>query len=321
MLGEIFAESLIVGAGVLINKLFVSPLDRIRTILQTQTEFANLDFERFSGAGELMRKLPTIEGGVGGFWKAMALEVSWSCSQHMLFHFSKVRAMYLTEFMVKGRTVEQDPRAHRRRRLVVFAIATTINSFGAHPVQMASTAITSEISKPSIAKYQDAIDVWTELYLLHGISGIYTGLPLTLIGSVSYRLLFLTGYEYFLSKIDNDYKNPTKFKKFLVSAVLSHSLGILTYPLDTLRKRLVIDALKGDARKYTGSLDCVRKIASSEGVGVLFEGLGISLVKGVMSALVLSIFESCIEPSLVELLRFLGFRLRRVRPQRLERRA
>lgn len=56
---------------------------------------------------------------------------------------------------------------------------------------------------------------------------------------------------------------------------------LFVYPLDFARTRLAADVGKGgnkDAREFNGLVDCLQKIAKSDGVYGLYRGFGISVV-------------------------------------------
>lgn len=56
---------------------------------------------------------------------------------------------------------------------------------------------------------------------------------------------------------------------------------LFVYPLDFARTRLAADVGKGgnkDAREFNGLVDCLQKIAKSDGMYGLYRGFGISVV-------------------------------------------
>merc|ERR1712169_130422 len=63
--------------------------------------------------------------------------------------------------------------------------------------------------------------------------------------------------------------------------------GIAAYPLDTIRRRMMMTS--GEAVKYKNSLDAARQIIAANGVKSLFNGAGANILRGVAGAGVLSI--------------------------------
>lgn len=73
------------------------------------------------------------------------------------------------------------------------------------------------------------------------------------------------------------------------------SAGVVSYPLDTVRRRLMMQS--GRAKEdlmYTGTMDCIKKIYSDEGGKAFFKGSLSNVLRGTGGALVL-VFYSKIE--------------------------
>ena len=58
----------------------------------------------------------------------------------------------------------------------------------------------------------------------------------------------------------------------------------ITYPGDTIRRRMQTNGMKGEAKVYSSSMDCLRKIVSKEGVGGLFKGLRVNVIRAIPGA-------------------------------------
>jgi solute carrier family 25 (adenine nucleotide translocator) protein 4/5/6/31 len=65
--------------------------------------------------------------------------------------------------------------------------------------------------------------------------------------------------------------------------------GIASYPLDTIRRRMMMTS--GEAVKYKSSFDAGRQIIAKEGFRSLFKGAGANILRGVAGAGVLSIYD------------------------------
>ena len=65
--------------------------------------------------------------------------------------------------------------------------------------------------------------------------------------------------------------------------------GIASYPLDTIRRRMMMTS--GEAVKYKGTMDAARQIVAQEGVRSLFKGAAANILRGVAGAGVLSIYD------------------------------
>jgi len=74
---------------------------------------------------------------------------------------------------------------------------------------------------------------------------------------------------------------------FALGWAVTTGAGIASYPLDTIRRRMMMTS--GEAVKYNGTLDAGRQIIAAEGVRSLFKGAGANILRGVAGAGVLSI--------------------------------
>jgi len=80
------------------------------------------------------------------------------------------------------------------------------------------------------------------------------------------------------------------FFKFLVAQVVTTLSGILSYPLDTVRRRLMMQSGRKDVM-YTGTLDCFVKIAKNEGRKAFFKGALSNVFRGAGASLVLVMYD------------------------------
>lgn len=76
---------------------------------------------------------------------------------------------------------------------------------------------------------------------------------------------------------------------FALGWCVTTGAGIASYPLDTIRRRMMMTS--GEAVKYNGTLDAARQIVAKEGVKSLFKGAGANILRGVAGAGVLSIYD------------------------------
>jgi len=72
--------------------------------------------------------------------------------------------------------------------------------------------------------------------------------------------------------------------------------GIVSYPLDTVRRRLMMQSgrVGADGKKmllYNGTLDCFRQISAKEGSSAFFKGALSNTFRGVGAALVLVLYD------------------------------
>merc|ERR1712141_907918 len=79
------------------------------------------------------------------------------------------------------------------------------------------------------------------------------------------------------------------FASFCLGYAVTVSAGILSYPIDTIRRRMMMTS--GAAVKYNGSLDCAAQIMKAEGIPSFFKGAGANVLRGMAGAGVLAGFD------------------------------
>lgn len=66
--------------------------------------------------------------------------------------------------------------------------------------------------------------------------------------------------------------------------------GIASYPLDTVRRRLMMQSGRSDLL-YSGTIDCIKKIYVNEGPKAFFKGSLSNVIRGTGGALVLVFYD------------------------------
>jgi len=77
---------------------------------------------------------------------------------------------------------------------------------------------------------------------------------------------------------------------FMLGQVVTVSAGIISYPLDTVRRRLMMTS-GAKEKLYNGTIDCFSKILQNEGAGAFFKGCLSNVIRGTGGALVLTFYD------------------------------
>jgi len=75
-----------------------------------------------------------------------------------------------------------------------------------------------------------------------------------------------------------------------VSQFVTNAAGIISYPFDTVRRRLMMSA-GAKTQLYTGTLDAMAKITKNEGIGAFFKGAFSNVLRGMGGAVVLVLYD------------------------------
>merc|ERR1712203_224545 len=70
--------------------------------------------------------------------------------------------------------------------------------------------------------------------------------------------------------------------KFIVGFMVSATSSIIVYPMDTVRRRMMMTSI--GHLKYDGSIDCIKYIIRNEGITSFYKGCGINIFRGIAGA-------------------------------------
>jgi hypothetical protein len=110
-----------------------------------------------------------------------------------------------------------------------------------------------------------------------GLRGHYRGLLVSLLEISPYTALTMGGYEYFKRWLPGQPGSTTEWKVTLQKAAVGWASGLagslLCYPLDTVKRQLMLDGSKGFQSKYGGSMiSCVRMLYREAGLRAFYGG-------------------------------------------------
>lgn len=80
---------------------------------------------------------------------------------------------------------------------------------------------------------------------------------------------------------------------FLLGWTVTTAAGFVSYPLDTIRRRMMMTS--GGTVHYKSMFDAASQIVAKEGSRSLFKGAGANILRGVASAGVLSLYDKAQE--------------------------
>jgi len=137
-------------------------------------------------------------------------------------------------------------------------------------------------------QFTGLIDVYKKTLATDGIGGLYRGFVISCAGIIVYRGAYFGLYDTLKPLLLGPDSGVTL--SFLLGYAVTVSAGLLSYPVDTIRRRMMMTS--GEAVKYSGSLDCTRQILAKEGIQSFFKGAGANILRGIAGAGVLSGFDA-----------------------------
>merc|ERR1712108_95617 len=155
--------------------------------------------------------------------------------------------------------------------------AGTMSLLFVYSLDFARTRLANDAKgKGGERQFNGLIDVYVKTLKTDGIQGLYRGLSFGMYDSLKPLLL-------------GD-KNASVFLSFLLGWGVTVGSGLMSYPIDTIRRRMMMTS--GSAVKYKNSLDCGMQVLKNEGFMSLMKGAGANVLRGVAGAGVLAGFDA-----------------------------
>lgn len=137
-------------------------------------------------------------------------------------------------------------------------------------------------------QFNGLVDVYRKTLKSDGFVGLYRGFVISCVGIVVYRGFYFGLYDTLKPIVLSE--DAGLLLSFALGWAVTVSAGLLSYPIDTIRRRMMMTS--GQAVKYKGSIDCGLQIVKNEGFMSLMKGAGANVLRGVAGAGVLAGFDS-----------------------------
>jgi len=280
-----FAENFALsGAAAVISKTAAAPIERIKLLVQNQDEMikqGRLD-RPYSGVIDCTARTFKNEGLIP-FWRGnLANCIRYFPTQALNFAFKdQIKAIFKMKktdsYGIKfGKNIASGGAAGAMSLCFVYSL------------DYARTRLANDAKgKGGDRMYNGLIDVYRKTLKTDGIQGLYRGFAISCAGIIVYRGCYFGFYDTAKPILLGD--NSGLLASFALGYVVTISAGLVSYPIDTIRRRMMMTS--GQAVKYKGSIDCFTQIMKSEGFMSLMKGAGANILRGVAGAGVLAGFD------------------------------
>jgi len=281
-----FAENFALsGAAAVISKTAAAPIERIKLLVQNQDEMikAGRLSEPYKGVIDCTMRTFKSEGLLP-FWRGnLANCLRYFPTQALNFAFKDT-----IKSLFKSNPTESYGMKFTKN-IFSGGAAGAMSLCFVYSLDYARTRLANDnkSAKGGERQYSGLIDVYRKTLASDGIQGLYRGFVISCVGIVVYRGFYFGLYDSLKPILLGD--NANLMLSFLLGYTVTVSSGLLSYPIDTIRRRMMMTS--GQAVKYKGSMDCAVQIIKGEGFMSLMKGAGANILRGVAGAGVLSGFD------------------------------
>ncbi|CAG59078.1 uncharacterized protein GVI51_F03839 [Nakaseomyces glabratus] len=276
------------GVSAAVAKTAASPIERVKLLIQNQDEMikqGSLD-HRYKGIVDCFQRTARQEGIIS-FWRGNTANViRYFPTQALNFAFKdQIKAMF-------GFKKEEGYAKWFAGNLASGGIAGGLSLMFVYSLDYARTRLAADAKsskKGGERQFNGLVDVYKKTIASDGVAGLYRGFLPSVIGIVVYRGLYFGLYDSCKPLLLTGSLEGSFIASFLLGWVVTTGASTASYPLDTVRRRMMMTS--GQAVKYKGAMDCLQKIVAAEGVSSLFKGCGANILRGVAGAGVISLYD------------------------------
>lgn len=275
------------GCAAAIGKTAGAPIERVKLLIQNQDEMIKqgiLD-KRYNGMIECTKRTYQAEG-VLNFWRGNSANViRYFPTQALNFAFKDgIKALFATP--------KNAPQWQQfSTNIASGGLAGSLSLTAVYSLDYARTRLGNDAidAKGGSRQFSGLVDVYRQTIKSDGIAGLYRGFCISVVGIFIYRGLYFGLYDSCKPLVFGDTKNPSALLSFLLGVATTSVAGILAYPIDTVRRRMMMTS--GQTVKYKSSFDAFNKIVKNEGSMSLMKGAWTNTIRGCSCAIVLVGFD------------------------------
>jgi len=280
-----FVENfMLAGVAAGVSKTAAAPIERIKLLVQNQDEMikqGRLD-KPYKGVIDCTTRVLKTEG-VYPLWRGnLANVLRYFPTQALNFAFKDtIKAIFATPKTAS-------PATKFATNIASGGAAGTMSLLFVYSLDYARTRLANDAKgKGGERQFNGLIDVYVKTLKSDGIQGLYRGFTISAVGIFIYRGMYFGMFDTLKPILVGDGGNVGL--SFLLGWGVTVTAGLMSYPIDTIRRRMMMTS--GGGAKYKGSIDCGRQILKNEGFMSMMKGAGANVLRGVAGAGVLAGFD------------------------------
>jgi len=288
---ELGRDFLIGGSIGAVAKTIMAPVERVKLLMQTQhsnPDVVSGKVQPYTSIGNCFSRVHA-EQGLKSFWRGNLV----NCLRYAPQQGSALAFNDLLNKMFPDYDPRKDFWKSTATKLFNGGLAGAIANTICYPFDFARTRLASDLKKGG-GQFKGITDCIMTTVRQQGITGLYTGWSVTVMGAFVYRAGQLGLFKQIQDM--NPYKQDKGYlggvSAFVAVTVARTAIMPFNYPFDTVRRRMMLQSEKPvSERNYKGSIDCFVKILRKEGLKGMYKGMVPELFRGVGGSLVIVCYD------------------------------
>ncbi|TFK60312.1 mitochondrial carrier [Pluteus cervinus] len=281
------------GVSAAVSKTTAAPIERIKLLVQNQDEMIKQGrlSAPYKGVGDAFARTYREEGLVAlwrgntanviRYFPTQALNFAFRDYFKSLFNFKRSEG-YWTWFA---------------GNIASGSMAGASSSIFVYSLDFARTRLANDAKSVKVTpggtvgqrQYKGIVDVYRKTLKSDGVVGLYRGFTPSLWGIVIYRGLYFGCYDSLKPVVLVGAFENSIAAAFLLGWSVTNFAAFLSYPFDTIRRRMMMTS--GSGMTYKSIIDAGSHIIQKEGPKSLFKGAGANVLRSVASAGVLVLYD------------------------------
>lgn len=284
---KFFVDFFAGGGSAALARTITAPIDRVKILLQLQHAQQTIAADkRYNGIVDCFVRV-VKEQGTASLWRGNGINVLRIFPQQA-FNFA-FKDTYKRFFL---RNVDKKEQFWRffAGNLASGGAAGATSLFIIYPLDFARTRLATDIGKGAEREFKGFVDCTRKIVAHDGLSGLYRGFSSSVQGIIIYRAAYFGIFDTATALVVEDKKNLNFFGAWVIGQVTVVTSGLLSYPWDTVRRRMMMQSGRKDVL-YTSTLHCWKKVYLEEGgTRAFFKGALSNVFRGLGSSLVLAFY-------------------------------
>lgn len=257
-----------------ITKTSIAPLERVKILLQIQGMHTNLE-PKYKGIFHTAKTVVTEEGMIA-LYKGNGANVLRIVPTYALkFAFNDS----FKDMVAKGQTTKLS----FTQLICSGTLAGLFQITITYPLELVRTRLTLSEGMKQGVQFKGIADCAQQTIKKEGFSALYKGISPTWLSGAPYVGLQMTFFEVFKGSL-----SPLISSATVATLASGACAGIvaqtITYPGDTVRRRMQTNGIGGTKRIYSNFVDCTMKAIRTEGPLSLYKGLSANTIRCIPGA-------------------------------------